>query len=99
MIDWKRFEDEVPTEPRSVVTYGPTSGGGFLLYDGVSKRQDETAEGWVSDLESVWHIPAIEGDCEAWWRESAESRSWTHWAYIDPPSDLGATPALEGASE
>jgi hypothetical protein len=93
VLDWKKFDDEVPTEPRHVLVCGK-DGGLLMLCQGESRRQrtNEKAIGWVSEFASrnVWielnNDEMADQHCrEEAWRSFADDHEATHWQHIDLP--------------
>lgn len=74
-LDWKKFNDEVPTEPRSVLCGG--WGNEMIIMIPFAFVDGE----WVSDDE----VGGVQTASE--WREEAGDREVAHWAYVDPPEE------------
>ncbi len=74
MLDWRKFSDEVPTEPRrfivradddSMVLLVPKPCGGWVLeHDESATLESCVAPDFVFVLETF---------------------GWSHWAYVSPP--------------
>jgi hypothetical protein len=87
-LDWKRFQDELPTESRSVI----------LALD--CSEESTWSLGWKHDWVTEVLCVALKDDGTwAWscsyidirsenpnaWQEYMTDALWSHWAYVDPP--------------
>lgn len=80
MLDWKKFEDEVPTEPRPVLTNDAHGDAPTLwLHD---DHYGEWQEAGGHD-----EVEYDSGNSEEQWREVASLQGYGHpfWAYVNPP--------------
>lgn len=84
MLDWKRFEDEVPSQRRSVIVAGNWADDGEL-----ADWNFHLLEACMGN-EGSFYWDFMDGDQQiverrGAWSEVVELYCYTHWAYVDPP--------------
>jgi hypothetical protein len=91
MLDWKKFEDEVPTEPRSVLVLAEDEHSNVDWSTATLdvRRHRNGNWDWFRVTCEVHNVGSCEDSVNAAspgeWETFREDTGYTHWAYVNPP--------------